>query len=76
MSAKLEQALSKRQVLIRKKVSGEVIIHFASSDIKDIILSHSGVLDLLSRRGVTIDAVRASNVKKLIDEGYVEVLDT
>lgn len=74
MSAKLEKALSQKQVLIRKTVSGEVLIRFNSSDIKDIVLSHNGVMDLLSKRGVTVDAVRKSNVKELISQKVVDVL--
>lgn len=74
MSAKLEKALARKQVLVRKLVSGEVVIHFQSSDIKDIILSHNGVIDLLSKRSVTTDAVRDSNLKELIQKRYVDVV--
>lgn len=74
MSAKLEKALSLKQVLIRKVVSGEVVIHFNDGSIKDVIISHNGVMDLLSRRGVTVDAIRESNLKALIAKRYIEVL--
>jgi hypothetical protein len=74
MSAKLENALAKKQVLLRKIVSGEVVIHFADKNVKDIVLSHNGVMDLLSKRGVTIEAVRDSNLKDLIQRRMVEVL--
>lgn len=74
MSAKLENALANRQVLIRKIVSGEVVIHFADSDIKSVILSHGGVMDLASRRGVTVDAIRNSNLNDLLKRRMVEIL--
>ena len=74
MSAKLEQSLSNRQVLIRKVVSGEVSIHFRDKSIKPIILSHNGVMDLASKRGVTMDSIRESNLKELIQCRRVEVI--
>lgn len=74
MSAKLEKALARKQVLVRKMVSGEVVIHFQSNDVKDIILSHNGVVDLLSKRGVTTDVVRNSNLKELIQKRHVDVV--
>lgn len=74
MSAKLEQAYAKKQVLVRKAVSGEVVVHFDDPDIKDIILSHNGVTDLLSKRGVTVKALRSSNLEDLIGKKYVEVV--
>jgi hypothetical protein len=74
MSAKLEKALASKQVLVRKLASGEVCVHFQNKDVKDIIISHKGVVDLLSKRGVTIDAIRNSNLKELIQERLVEVV--
>lgn len=74
MSVKLEQAIAKRQVLVRKIVSGEVVIHFQDKDIKDIVLSHSTVMDILARRGVTVDAIRKSNLQDLINARMLEVL--
>lgn len=74
MSAKLEKALAQKQVLLRKSVTGEVKITFDSTDVKDVILSHRGVVDLLSKRGVTIEAIRNSNLKELIQKRYIEVL--
>lgn len=74
MSAKLEKALITKKVLIRKIVSGEVVIHFKDKNVKDVVLSHSGVMDLLSRRGVTAEAVRNSNLKHLIAKRYIDVL--
>lgn len=74
MSAKLEAALSKKQVLIRKIVSGEVRIFFLNREIKEISVSHNGVIDLLSRRGVTVDAIRSSNLKELIAGRIIEIV--
>ena len=74
MSVKLEQAIAKRQVLVRKLVSGEAVIHFHDKNIKDIILSHGTVMDILARRGVTVDAIRKSNLKELIESRVVDVL--
>lgn len=74
MSAKLEQALANRQVLIRKVVSGEVVIHFNDKNVKDVVISHNGVLDLASRRGVTVEAIRTSNLKELIQQRVIEIL--
>jgi hypothetical protein len=74
MSAKLEKALANKQVLIRKLVSGEVVLHFKSNEVKDLYLSHNGVIDLLSKRGVTIENIRNSNLKELLQKRYVDVL--
>lgn len=74
MSAKLERALANKQVLVRKKTSGEIVVHFKNKDIKDVILTSRSTLDLLSRRGVTAEAIRNSNLKLLIQRGLVEVL--
>jgi hypothetical protein len=73
MSAKLEKALAAKQVLIRKKTTGEVVVRFKNKDIKNVILSNRTVLDLLSKRGVTPEAVRQSNLKELIKRNHVEV---
>ena len=74
MSAKLEKALAIKQVLVRKKASGEVVIHFQHKDIKDVVLSHRGIVDILSKRGVTTEAIRNSNIKDLIKKKCLEVL--
>lgn len=74
MSAKLEQALAQKQVLVRKKTTGEVKITFEHKDIKDVVLSHRGIVDLLSKRGVTAEAIRNSNLKELIQNRFVEVI--
>jgi hypothetical protein len=74
MSAKLEKALATKQVLVRKKTSGEVKVTFHHKDIKDIVINHKGIVDLLSKRGVTSDAIRCSNLKELIAEQFVEVI--
>jgi hypothetical protein len=74
MSAKLEKALATKQVLIRKKVTGEVKITFEHKDIKDVVLSHRGIVDLLSKRGVTTEAIRNSNLRELIQNQFVEVI--
>lgn len=74
MSQKLEKALAMRQVHVKKKVSGEVIIHFNDNKIKDVILNHNGVTDLLTRRGVTLEAVRKSNLKNLINSKAIELI--
>jgi hypothetical protein len=74
MSAKLEKALAMKQVLVRKNVTGEVKVTFESKDVKDVVLSHRGIVDLLSKRGVTVEAIRNSNLKELIQKRFVEVL--
>jgi len=74
MSAKLEKAIAMKQVLVRKNTTGEVKITFESKEVKDVILNHRGIVDLLSKRGVTVDAIRNSNLKELIQKRYVEVL--
>ena len=76
MSAKLEQALAGKKVLIRKSgtVSGEVVIEFNNKDIKNVILSNKTVLDLLAKRGVTTEAIRRSNLKQLIKRKLVSVV--
>jgi hypothetical protein len=74
MSAKLEQALASKQLFVRKVVSGEVSIQFKDPALKPIVISHNGVLDLFSKRGVTSDAIRESNLKDLVNAQYVEVV--
>ena len=74
MSAKLEKAITMKQVLVRKNTTGEVKITFESKEVKDVILNHRGIVDLLSKRGVTVDAIRNSNLKELIQKRYVEIL--
>ena len=74
MSAKLEKALAIKQVLVRKKASGEVVINFKHKEIKNVILSHRGIVDILSKRGVTTEAIRNSNLRDLIKKRFVEVL--
>lgn len=74
MSAKLEKALAMKQVLVKKVASGEVKIHFRDKNLKPITLSHSGIMDLLSRRGITVDAIRQSNLKDLITQGFIQVV--
>lgn len=74
MSAKLERALERKKVLVRKRAAGECVVHFKSKDIKDVVLSHMGVLDLMSKRGVTAEAVRNSNLKELLQRKIVEIV--
>lgn len=74
MSIKLEQALATKKVLVQKKVSGEVTIHFDDNNVKDIVLSHSGIVDILAKRGVTPDAVRKSNIKELHLKNIIRIL--
>ena len=59
---------------LAKVVSGEVVIRFQDRDLKDVIISHSGVMDLASRRGVTVDSIRNSNLRDLVQKRIIEVL--
>jgi hypothetical protein len=74
MSAKLEAALASKQVLIRKIVAGEVVIFFNDKSVKPFVLSHNGVMDLFSKRGITAETIRNSNLKQLIQMQMVEVV--
>lgn len=74
MSAKLEHAIATKQVFVKKLVSGEVTIHFKDKSVKDITISHKGVVDILSKRGVTAAAIRQSNLKDLLKRKIVDVL--
>lgn len=76
MSAKLEKALAAKKVLVRKRgtISGEVTIIFRNKEIKNVLLSHKGIVDLLSKRGVTTEAIRNSNLKELIKKSKLEVI--
>lgn len=73
MSAKLEKALAEKQVWVRKKVTGQTIIFFKNKDIKNVLLSNTGIVDLLAKRGVTTEAIRNSNLKDLVKKGKVEI---
>lgn len=70
MSAKLEQALANKKVFIKKgsTTSGEVVINFHNKNIKNVVISHNGVINLLSKRGVSVEAIRKSNLRQLILE--------
>ena len=74
MSIKLEQALASKKVLVQKLTSGEVTIQFKNSEIKNVVLAHNGIVDLLAKRGVTADSIRESNLKNLILSGYVKII--
>lgn len=74
MSMKLEQALATKKVLVKKIVSGEVTIHFNDNNVKDIVISHDGIVDLLSKRGVNSEAIRNSNVRELISRNIIKIL--
>lgn len=74
MSMKLEQALATKKVLVKKLISGEVTIHFPDQAVKDIVISHDGIVDLLSKRGVNADAIRKSNLKDLISRNIIKIL--
>lgn len=74
MSIKLEQALATKKVLVQKVVSGEVTIHFPDENVKDVVLSHNGIVDLLAKRGVTPDAIRQSNLKDLWVKNIIKIL--
>lgn len=73
-SIKLEQALASKKVLVQKLVSGEVTIQFKSNEIKNVVLTHNGIVDLLAKRGVTADAIRESNLRRLILDEHVKIL--
>jgi hypothetical protein len=74
MSAKLEKAIANKQLLIRKTAAGEVAIHFQNKGMKPICLPHHGVVDIFSKRGVTADVIRKSNIKYLLENQYIEIL--
>ena len=74
MSIKLEQAFANKQVLVKKVISGEVTVHFNDKNVKDITISHNGTIDLLSKRGVTVDHLRNSNLLTLVQERFIVVV--
>lgn len=76
MSAKLEAAYAEKKVLVKKKqgTSGEIAIVFKDPTVKTIYIGHSGVVNLLSFRGVTVNHLRNSNIKDLTTHGIVEIL--
>jgi hypothetical protein len=74
MSAKLEKAIANKQLLVRKVAAGEVAIHFHNPEMKPICLPHHGVVDIFSKRGVTSEVVRKSNIKYLLENKFIEIL--
>lgn len=73
-SIKLEEALASKKVFIKKLVSGEVTIHFKDPKVKDVVVSHSGTMDLLAKRSVTVDAIRNSNLQELIANSVIQII--
>lgn len=74
MSAKLEKAIANKKVLVRKLASGEILIHFGDPRVKDVVLSGRGVMDLMSKRGVTADVIRKSNLLELVATRKVDII--
>jgi hypothetical protein len=76
--SKLALALNKGEVNVRKSLrcTGEVVIKFPSHyGIADILLNSLGVVALLERKNVSVQALRQSNLDALIRAGHVEVVD-
>ena len=75
MSAKLSIAYNANRIVVKKLVAGEVMIKFHSMyHVPDLILSNDREIDLLARKGITIDAIKKSNLTNLLSSGYLELV--
>lgn len=75
MLAKLQLAINANRIVVQKLVSGEVMVKFHSLlKLPDLILNTNQPMDLLARKGITLDAVRKSNIEKLIAEQYIKLV--
>lgn len=72
MSAKLAKALAKGRVKIRKRIAGEVGIHFQDGRVHAV--NHSGVEDLTSRTDIKVDDLKKSNLKDLINKKLIDIV--
>lgn len=87
MSAALTKAVAAGKLRVRKVASGEAIIVFrnpvAKTDddgrkysvtINPVRIAHGNVIDLYARREVDKEAVKQSNLTKLVQAGVLEVV--
>jgi hypothetical protein len=87
MSATLNRALAAGNLKVRKVASGEAIVVFRNPvlktdddgnkftvDVKPVRIAHRTPMNLFSRKDVDKDAVKQSNLTKLIRSGVIEVL--
>lgn len=75
MSAKLQLAFNANKVTVKKLVSGEVILKFHSMhQLPDLLISGDREINLLSRKGVTVDVLKKSNLKELVSSNYLELV--
>lgn len=87
MSVALSRALSVGQLKVRKVASGEAIVVFRnpvlktdadgnkfSVTIKPVRISGKNAVDMFSRKDVDKEAVKQSNLTKLVQMGVLEVV--
>jgi hypothetical protein len=72
MSAKLAHAIATGKVVVRRRTTGEVLIHFKTGR-PSIVLQNRAALDLM-KLGVTLDDVRKSNLRDLLRINAAEIV--
>ena len=87
MSATLNRALASGSLRVRNQASGEAIVVFRnpvlktdddgvkfSVDVKPVRISNGKTVDMFGRKDVDKDAVKQSNIEKLVKAGVLEVV--
>jgi hypothetical protein len=74
-SARLMKGIAKRNLKVRKLISGEVMIKFMNEKIKPIMVGHSLPIEIFqARENLSADDVRHSNLIDLEAHGHIEVI--
>jgi hypothetical protein len=80
-SAKYIKAMAMQTIVIQRasSFSGEVQIAFAppideGQQLKPILLNSARQVDVLKRVGVTLEDVKRSNLRQLVDSGTVDLV--
>ena len=74
-SARLMKGIAKKDLKIRKLISGEVMVKFRNDKIKPIMIGHTLPIDIFNAREfATIDDVQHSNLVDLEAHGFIEIL--
>jgi len=68
MTVALTQAFQRKEVIVKKFVTGEVIIKFPPElKIENILINNNNDVVLTNRKNVDIKALKKSNLKRLLE---------
>jgi hypothetical protein len=74
MSAKLVEAIGAGKIVVQRKpnISGEVVIQFKDPDLSDIRISGAAPVEVT--KNVEAKLFKRSNLKKLVQHGFLSVV--